>query len=500
MGQTVPSVGARTTKSMWLPTGNGHVTNGSEGGNTFTGTLSVTAGTYDFHYYYVGNQTIANEATSFTMDFSDQDGTLANLGDFHVGYGTQANVEVTEGETVSAQASMQTLVAMAYFDIAGMAETGEKVFFYGDNINNQMTIDFSTNTPTYEKKYYYKSNLICVGTVVSGSTCPVYVMLLPNHTDGSEDLPTDITFISKRTTGTCYGVFNYGIIGGRFYCKDGNPETPIDLDVAPYDEGALRGVFGISLISPATVRFSQGNLQYIGSASSPYWQLATNQWDYLGNNGQASSSTTVDRDLFGWGTSGYNHGAVCYQPWSTSTSNSDYYAYGQYNNNLYDGNGQADWGYNAIGNGGNAVNSGWRTLTRDEWDYVISYRNTTSRIRYAKAQVNGVCGLILLPDNWNSSYYSLSNTNSSGIAYEYNKITAEEWSSTLEPHGAVFLPAGGYRNNGAVISAGYLGMGLYWSSSYADSDKAGRLSFGNSTTGTFYDNRYYGYSVRLIHN
>ena len=38
-------------------------------------------------------------------------------------------------------------------------------------------------------------------------------------------------------------------------------------------------------------------------------------------------------DLFGFGTSGYNHGAVCYQPWSTSTTNRDYYAYGQYTYN-----------------------------------------------------------------------------------------------------------------------------------------------------------------------
>ena len=306
----------------------GHVTNGAGGGNTFTGTLSgITAsGTYDFHYYYVGTeQTIADEATLFTMDFSDQDGTLANLGKFHVGYGTQTGVEVTPGETVTAQATMKTLVAMAYFDIAGMAEAGEKVFFYGDHINNQMTLDFSTNTPAFGKVNEEGLNYLCAGTVTEGATSPCYVMLLPNHTDGTEELATDISFVSKRTTGTCNDVFNYGIIGGRFYCAGGNTDSPIAVSAAAYDEGTLRGLFSVS--SGTQVRFSQGNLQYIGSAASPYWQFAENQWDYLGDNGQGSTASNADRDLFGWGTSGYNHNNMCYRPWDTEKDPSRYYAY-----------------------------------------------------------------------------------------------------------------------------------------------------------------------------
>ena len=363
----------------------GHVTNGSGGGSTFTGTLSITGGTYDFHYYYVGNtQTIGNGATSFTMDFSNQDGTLANLGDYHVGYGTQTGVEVTEGETVTAQATMQTLVAMAYFDLAGMAETGEAVYFFGDNINNQLTLDFSTNTPSYSKTNAEGQNLICAGTVADGATSPCYVMLLPNHTDGTEELATDITFISKRTTGTCNNVFNYGIVGGRFYCAGGDTDTPIALNVASYDEGALRGEFSVS--ASQKVHFSQGNLQY--TKSSQDWSFMEHQYDMVETEDQEVGDDYANQDvvsLFGWGTSGYNHGANCYQPWSTSEYDEDYYAYGDDSKNLYDDNGQADWGYNAISNGGNTENSGWRTLTDDEWGYVIDTRSTTSGIRYAKA-------------------------------------------------------------------------------------------------------------------
>ena len=168
-------------------------------------------------------------------------------------------------------------------------------------------------------------------------------------------------------------------------------------------EGAINGLFTIN-DEGAQVYFSQGNLQYIGSAATPYWKFAENQWDYFGDNGQGSDSQTVDRDLFGWGTSGYNHGASAYQPWATSTGYGDYYAYGNSSNNLYDGNGQADWGYNAIANGGNTENSGWRTLTEAEWYYVIKIRATESGIRYAKATVNGVNGVVLLPDNWTANF------------------------------------------------------------------------------------------------
>ena len=122
------------------------------------------------------------------------------------------------------------------------------------------------------------------------------------------------------------------------------------------------------------VFFSQGNLQYIGSAATPYWKFAEHQWDYLGaTTNQDSDAQNVDRDLFGWDTNGYDHGANSYQPWSI-TANGDYYwAYGNESYNLNDQTGKADWGYNAISNGGNAENQ-WFTLSQEGWDYVLNTR------------------------------------------------------------------------------------------------------------------------------
>ena len=258
-------------------------------------------------------------------------------------------------------------------------------------------------------------------------------------------------------------------------------------------KGAIAGVFSVG--STKKVRFSKGNLQY--QATKNTWRFAENQYDYIGSdNSNISSSYNGWIDLFGWGTSGYNHGAVCYQPWSTSTTSSDYYAYGSYTYNLNDQNGKADWGYNAISNGGNTTNT-WYTLTRDEWVYVFNTRSTASGIKYAKAQVNGINGVILLPDDWNTSTYSLNSTNTTGASYTTNTMTAENW-SILEDAGAVFMPAAGYRSGTNVYHVG--SYGGYWSASYYDSDRARGVWFIDD--GLKPDNNGYGrrggLSVRLV--
>ena len=257
-------------------------------------------------------------------------------------------------------------------------------------------------------------------------------------------------------------------------------------------EGAINGLFSIS--ATEQVYFSKGNLQYKGFAITPYWKFADHQWDYFGDSGQHSYMQNVDRDLFGWGTSGYNHGAICYQPWSINLNSNSYDAYGNPNYNLYDQTGIADWGYNAISNGGNTENT-WRTLTKDEWLYVFNQRNTASSFRYALAKVNNVQGVILLPDDWSTSYYSLTNYNSGTSGYTSNVITADQW-ATLEQHGAVFLPAAGFRHN-SVTGDGY--YGYYWSSSHYDSTHAYYLGFSGIDLGPDgYVGREYGYSVRLV--
>jgi uncharacterized protein (TIGR02145 family) len=111
--------------------------------------------------------------------------------------------------------------------------------------------------------------------------------------------------------------------------------------------------------------------------------------------------------------------------------------------------------------------------------------------------VNNVNGVILLPDNWSSSYYTLYNTNDRFSSFSSNVISSSTWTYSLEAHGAVFLPAAGDRDGTSVSSVGR--NGYYWSASYYDIFSALYVNFDDSYLSMGYAfGRDYGLSVRLV--
>lgn len=249
--------------------------------------------------------------------------------------------------------------------------------------------------------------------------------------------------------------------------------------------------------SGGTVSFSPGNLQY--QASTNTWRFAPTQYTYVGNSVGNTNPTSTQSgwiDLFGWATSGWNNGnRNAYQPWSVSQTNSDYgvTATKTSTETLTGSYANGDWGvYNAA-----QLGSGWRTLTYAEWAYLVDTRSTTSGIRYAKATVTGIQGLIILPDDWSTSYYSLSSTNTANAAYNTNTISADDWRTSLEAYGAVFLPCAGYRDATTVGNAG--SSGYYWSSTaiYDGGTYDLRIASDN-VQAAHWDGRSKGYSVRLV--
>jgi hypothetical protein len=320
------------------------------------------------------------------------------------------------------------------------------------------------------------------GTYQQGQSCTVHATAsggytFLNWTEGG-------SVVSSQANYTFTVNSSHTLVANFTYNGGGNAPT-----------GAINGKFTINA-NGDQVYFSQGNLQYIGSAAMPYWKFADNQWDVLGTTtGQNNSNQNVDRDLFGWGTSGWNNGNTYYRPWDTDNSNASLYG-PPGSNSLTGSYANSDWGYyNAISNGGNQ-NHQWRTLTSGEWVYVFDTRSTASGIRYAKAKVNNVNGVILLPDDWSASYYSLSNTNQGVASYSSNVISSTQW-NTLEQHGAVFLPAAGYRYGSSVR---YVGSGgNYWSASCSSSSGAYGVGFDDSLLNPQgSDGRYGGKSVRLV--
>ena len=254
--------------------------------------------------------------------------------------------------------------------------------------------------------------------------------------------------------------------------------------------GALSGLFSVS--ANKTVRFSMGNLQY--RASTNTWRFAMNQWHAIGqDNANIASDYDGWIDMFGWGTSGWNSGAVCYQPFSSSKNDSDYYVGGNSKNNLIGDYANADWGvYNKITNGGNQVGL-WNTLTTEEWKYLIEERTNANNLR-GIGTVNGMNGLILLPDKWdtpeglefNTNFGSETNRN---LYPTTNSFTLSQWKQ-MEDRGAIFLPA---CDLGHEITSNFNVLGHYWSSVGVEN-----LRFSSQDIKYQVNNRYPGMSVRLV--
>ena len=259
--------------------------------------------------------------------------------------------------------------------------------------------------------------------------------------------------------------------------------------------------FSFSISEKQKVLFSSGNLQYC--AHDNIWRFAENQYDMIGDaNKNISSTYTGWIDLFGWGTSGYHNDTdeynTQYQPYSTSKSDVDLtnnrYGYGpslnQTDKDLVNTSANYDWGvYNAIQNE-DEESSQWRTLTQNQWLYLINSRANAAE-KWFRGSVNGVNGIILLPDEYMEATipYTTGVTN-----FTSNSFSPDEW-NVMEKDGAVFLPAAGSRS-GTTYTAG---TASYHSTTARDSARNYIAHFTDvNTSYSYVGSRYMGRSVRLV--
>lgn len=263
----------------------------------------------------------------------------------------------------------------------------------------------------------------------------------------------------------------------------------------PTSNGALPGLFTINS-EGLRVQFSQGNLQY--QASTNTWRFAEHQFDIVGDatagnvydNGVKSNNELISNeyngwiDLFGWGT-----GTT---PTLSSKDTKDYLTY-------------HEWGNNPIQN---CSSTTWRVLTNDEYVYLFHDRANATKL-FGLGSVNGVNGIILLPDDWSSPSdltFTASTTrglewngtyyfNEKADNYTHNTYSLEEWTK-MESAGAVFLPAAGYRE-GTMVSL--VGKAIdYWSAT-GNGNMAGGISGNSKRLHPHSDgDLYYGDCVRLV--
>ena len=230
---------------------------------------------------------------------------------------------------------------------------------------------------------------------------------------------------------------------------------------------ALNGKFTINA-GGDQISFAKGNLQATTTDLGAHWTwgFAANQWDYLSiavannkidGNGTVSENGTVD--LFGWST------AATYYGINNSYNAVDYI--GDF----------VDWGPN--------MGAGWRTLTKDEWNYLIE-NNTKGR-----ATVNDKSGYIFLPNDWSGLAFTPDPDN-----FTTNVYSGDDWTA-MENAGAVFLPSGPARNGTNALIA----MDAKYSSSTSlnnDTSYVFTIYYGQSQSACTGTNRAYGCMVRLV--
>ena len=265
----------------------------------------------------------------------------------------------------------------------------------------------------------------------------------------------------------------------------------------------LSGKFSVS--ATKQVNFSKGNLQATYDGSNWTWAFANNQWDYIGNSAGNTKVTDASPfisengtvDLFGWvGASSTWDGVNQYGITSSKARN----VTNGYGNSATE-NLKKDWGA--------MMGTGWFTLSKDEWTYLLNTRSAsnvggTDNGRYAKAKVNDVQGIILFPDTYThpDGVTAPTGVNATGnTGWNGNSYTVADWTK-METAGCVFLPAAGSRDGNSVSYAGTTGT-YWWSTHYEGGgdavDRAYNLYFTNNyllpTAGSYRD---MGCSVRLV--
>ena len=434
----------------------------------------------------------------------------------------------------------------------------------GENVT---TLNVTTMSPTFITMNSAKvDGSVVIDAGVTLDDCGIcYLPVSPQNYDAMPDLNGDAASVTASTTGASFSVNLTGLQKDQMYAV--RAWVRDNAGVVSYGDAILfatrkdyandyggRIPFPFSVGPNTKVNFSMGNLQYLGTGDNgtltPLWRFADYQYEFMGKGGEdpttpyftnysptkyntSTSDITEEmksaRDLFGWGTSGWNSGAVAYQPYSYSPSNDgDYYPGGDYNNDLVGAYAQADWGvYNAIDNGGQQAGM-WRVLTGGEdgeWQYLVNGR-TSQTYRFSQLAIyplrGGVVpcyGVVLFPDGfvWPSYIRQIDVLNNLGSlsidlgpliqgnldfsSWESLMITEAEW-SLLEQMGAVFLPAAGYRSYsdgiGNVIFSGF--EGIYTSSTHIDAENTFafdiNLALGMNPVET--QHRRLGSSVRLV--
>ena len=369
-------------------------------------------------------------------------------------------------------------------DVAYIQVTSNNHYLWGEATISGESSPSLTIDDTYMKNNYYTDNHTVIldcstngssgsntgGTAADGtqSAGPFYVVVPANNYDnlkvevyvyesGSDNYRRVVKRYSASATvpaGSTTVSTNVASNNIYYIAMPNSTET-----VQPSYPGLGTGEFSVS--DNKKVRFSQGNLQY----KNGVWRFATDELESF-RNASNHNLVTTNRDqnwidLFGFGTSGQGSLSTTSTPNlpTTYTNAADYYPHV----NLTGAN-RYDWGVNEICNGGNQPDR-WRTLTKDEWQYLLG-NSPNRRNKNVLAVIDGnITGLVIAPDGCSvaSGWSSVTTV---------LRITQQQYISTYQSVGCVFLPVTGYysqANDGVLYMydcSNSTPVGWYWTSTY----------------------------------
>ena len=156
----------------------------------------------------------------------------------------------------------------------------------------------------------------------------------------------------------------------------------------------------------------------------------------------------------------------------------------------------------------------WRPFSRTEILYILNKRPNAEKLRFL-ASVDGINGLVLLPDNWDIRNIIVDQSipielkripKTEELKFSKNKYSKQQW-GIMQSYGAIFLPAAGYakieenkKYSTKNIEYKFQNMkGYYWTSTLLkDETKACCLVFDENGIDIRALNKNYQCTIRLI--
>lgn len=395
----------------------------------YVGTLTFANGFFDgtiypdksvtnqpLHFYFVGNAAVTgtpeeNETTSLSINIADQSKNLPVLS-----YGA-SNELYADGVNTTYSTTLRNQCALVRFDLQNQGDY--EVTLSG--VPTQATVNFANNAIT--------PNTSTTGDITlygeSGNTMYRWAILLPGtDLDDAEGLTIGNT-VEDHEMG-CNTYINSGISINNTLPK------PAAQYAVKTSDGTLTQ---FSVSANKKVYFSKANLTWNSTAGYHFHDTqfeeehsggsSISNFDYttLPAYGDQQQTNLTGLDRFTWGHI------------SNQSINTSYYLT---NNQIADG-ADPEWGKQMTGEGNNQ----WRTLTADEWNYLLHERSGN---RFMTVSVlipctykgdpayTNISGLLLFPDNFDYSGLGLTqatNANSAGFwPGRINKVYAASSSYT----------------------------------------------------------------------